>query len=569
MAEALSFGYSKKEKIICISFLACLSLAFLLITPWGTDIEFHVLRIAELAGEFTRTGRIPVYMYTDVYAHYGYPLPVFYCPVFLFPFSLIVLLGVSYVWAYKLLITAVLWAVFATSYFCLKRLFPNGDFCFAGGFLFAVQPFFLIELYVRASVASAMVFVFIPLVLLGFYEIMYDRDERAGTVFLAVGMSGIVMSHVTSTVIVTCALAVMFIIRIITAQNRLRKLLNVICAALICAGLTAWYLLPMLEQFAHATFRGSNVSVLQIPKENLFALLLPMHLSIALSALLNTNVPYSMIGGSIVPVIALLIWLFIKKRELISDRRIKTLFICYFAFVPVLLFRWTFIERYIAFIQFAWRIFMIASVIGTALMILVYKRSDTGKDRRFVIITAVISAVYVLMFFFGYHAVRNLMPGLTGEIIGHDPKAYSYESETPDDLYIPVNVDKNALYEKERTVTASSGRSDFTFETDTAAGCVYIDIADTYEDTVFTCPFIMYPGYGATDENGNAYEVRASSDGMTDVYVPAGTKGRICVRYTGTAIQRISFIVSVTVLCVLIIAAACAYFLQRNKKKDI
>ena len=578
----------KKHLVIsCFIFLILISAAFWIITPIGIDFETNAFRIGELARELARPGSdFPVYVYKDVYNHYGYPMPIFYGSIWLLPFAALVQAGISVLSAYKAMIITVLWLSFLSAFLCLKSELDDRDKALFGAFMYAMSPFFLIELFVRSASGASCVFIFIPLVLSGYVKITRNRpDILRGIVLLGGGMAGIITSHVTSTVIVVIAMAVCFLGSLPSMPDRLKKTGYILCSALICFLISAWYLLPMLEQLMSDEYIGSSVTELMIPNENLLALLIPMHLSQAVSALLHTELPFSMIGGCVVTMIVTVVRFFIRRKSnsgkegqsgdnIRTDRRLTTLVLTYFIIVAILLVHWTFVEKYVAFIQFAWRIFLIAAVCEIFFCILYsIEGNDSGFD-RFRIILGIIIAAYVLVFFFGYHAVKGITPETISSVAGHEITAYSYSytSETADELYLPVSVDKQSLFDHKREVVPDTGDGDrisaydangdggiYSYSIDDEHATVDIELLKIVpeEGLVLKCPFIYYKGYSASSASSDAsYEVFASDDGLTDVRIPKGANGSITVRYTGTMIQRVSFIVSVVSVILFIFVPA-------------
>lgn len=555
---------NKKTVLICFSYLVLLSVLYWVIEPVGIDLEFNVMRISELARELSKPGHpFPVYIYTDLYNHYGYPIPLFYGSVSLLPFVLLVRLGLSAFTAYKIMTVTILWMTFASAYLCLKQMPVNAGARFTSAFLYSVQPFLMTELFVRAGIGAALVFVFIPVVMLGYIKITgRDTEPVKGILLLAAGMSGVITSHVTSTLIIVVLLLIVYLVQLRALPDKLPKTCEIALSAVICFMLSAWYLLPVLEQFTSQSFIGSSTRKLMIPYENPIALFIPIHLTEALEVIFHTDLEKSMIGGVILSMILLLVYLWVRRIRLNTWE--KKLAAAYFLIIAILLIHWTFIERYISFIQFAWRIFLIAAVAETAFNISLLDRTEDPGFFRFRIWLGILVSAYVLIFFFGYFALRNLFPARASGLLGSEAKAYEYveTGETSDELYLPVSIDKEDIYDGPRTVIPEDDSCSYVIDED--GGRVIIDMANgkTRQDMTLTCPFIMYKGYTAVNEDtGVEYEVRSGATGLTEVFIPEGTGGRIVLSYTGTFLQRLSYVIS------LITLAACVvlWFIWYNR----
>lgn len=539
--------YGKRYLCRILVFLGVISLAFLIITPYGIDIEFHVLRIGELGKELMRGGQFPVYIFKDVYNHYGYPIPIFYGELFLFPFSCLSFLGVSPLNIYKFVVVTVLWASFWTAHVCLKKAVKDEAKVMTGAFIYAINPFFLTELFVRASLGSAMVFVFLPFVLLGFWMIERDEDLLMGILYLGAGMACVTMSHVVSTVMAVIGLVVVALFRIRHFRSPVKAVASFGISALTCFLLTAWYLLPMMEQLSRNQLMSEMPTSLEVGGMNLITLLLPMHLSVALSSLLHVNLIESVVGGCALPLIILLIYLMVTRRYSDCDVNEKTMMVIYFLLTLTLIIPWIWMPlgRILGFMQFSWRIYLIISMLGVFLMNYMMIRRDNDGFMYLICRIAAISAVYVLVFFMGYFMLRDIAPGFVGSVIGHGFSGITYSSETQDILYLPASLDRDHVLNDVREVRPVSGDVSYTYDNDEANGVVFIEVYDAVEDSVLECPFISYAGYTAVNtDTGEELETFTGDSGLVNLYIPIETTGRIAVSYAGTGMQRISLAIS-------------------------
>ena len=534
-------------------------------------MEFHILRIGELGREMARHSAFPIYIFRDVYSHYGYPIPIFYGCIFLYPAAFLHMIGLSALSAYKITVIFVLMFAFLSAYGCLKIYTQDYQLAFLGAFLYTISPFFLNELFVRASLGAALVYVFIPIVLLGYIQIVTDRKRLLGIFALGGGMAGVISSHVISTVLIVIALFIMFLTGLRHINNIWRAIKLIFLSVIVCLMLTAWYLLPMAEQFAVGTYKAPTANTLWITTENPISMLIPMHLFMVIKPLFHLSIPVSEIGGAVVPMIIITLYLVITGKIRDINRTERTLLILYYVlticlFIP---FIWNWLDRVLSFMQFSWRIFLIISVIGVIFLILMLRDDGNGYLTRIELVVSIFSAVYILIFFFGYFGIRTFVPGLAERVIGHNIPEYTYVSETTDNLYIPVEMDEKTLSDRPREVyTDEVGQTvSYTYTVNEDAGSVIIDIESNAAESevVFTCPFIMYKGYTARSaknsiaDDTDTYDVSGSADGFVNVTVPAGTTGRIEVAYTGTILQRISFVISVASL-VLFVVFAMIYF---------
>ena len=583
-----------KDKLIIILFLILLSVGFWVILPVGMDMLFHMVRIGELAGELSAHGFGPVYMYRNLYGNYGYPIPIFYGGVFLYPAALLVMAGIDVTFSYRIMVVAVLWITYFTAYKCFGRFYENdgvddshstGDSARLGriaAFIYTAQPFFLRELFIRGALGGAMVFIFIPVVLLGLWLICDEdkQDRFKGILCLGAGMSGIIWSHLISAVLVTGALFVVVLVVLIRDKGRSagRIIGRIALAALVCLMLSIAYIAPMLEQLIDRTYRGSGDVNFWMTSESFIGMLIPEQFAEVLSVLTHRDVPTSVVGGAVLPVLILVIYLIASRRIGKLTRTEWTILIVYLVLHVSLAvsFIWKALEPVFGFMQSIGRLYLIISCLGAVFAMILLKHFGEESYGRAQVVITLIAAIYMTVFFFGYFLARNVMQERMEAIIGHEITPFAYSTDITDDLYIPVEVDMSRLTADNRSVALLSEDGDvaWNYETDEASGAVYIDIdrASNAGEMVFEVPFMMYKGYSAARAEGDgvaapnagdsaSYTVTAGSGGMVEVHIPSGTSGRISVSYTGTLLQKITCVISLLSA----VALAAAAIVRKEK----
>ena len=71
---------------------------------------------------------------------------------------------------------------------------------FFGSVIYSFNQYNLINIYNRGALGEALGFAFLPLVFLGIIKI-WQKEYRVGSLFLALGMSLVINSHILTTVI--------------------------------------------------------------------------------------------------------------------------------------------------------------------------------------------------------------------------------------------------------------------------------------------------------------------------------------------------------------------------------
>lgn len=549
---------NRKEIIIATLFLILISVAYLVCSPIGVDMDFHVMRIGKLGRELGRISSLqdfPVYIYRDVYYHYGYPIPIFYCALFLYPFAALVWCGMEAVLSYKIMVLTLLWATFFVCRSCVLYWSKDKELAFRVAFIYAAQPYFLMDLFVKASIGEAFAFLFVPVIALGYLLISRRYEEKKyfgiGIILLALGMNGVVCSHVISTIMVVVALLVVFVVDMIKMQNRAKIIIRSLLAALLCIGLSLWYILPMLEQLVNYQYHGQISSTLSHAPQNILALFIPMHVSIALSAITGKDIPLSEVGGAPIVIVLMVLYLVIKGKIKNISKKEVILLVVFIALLALMCigFIWIPLEKILGFMQFTWRIYIIGALAGTAFMAELIKR-DFKYSMATVLITAV-SSIYVLITCFGYFFVRDTLP----QLMGKEVTGYEYQSETTDILYVPQNINPYELGDRERAVTCSSEDIIYDYQIDDDNGKISVLITENNSagSQVMHVPYMMYEGYSAINvDTCEKYTTLSDEDGMVSFIIPPYQVGNVIIRYNGTWIQKVSFWISLIMACLVL-----------------
>ncbi len=123
---------------------------------------------------------------------YGYPFWNIYGPLAYFVSEGVYLLGFDYVSAVKIGFALSILGSAASMYLLMRRLVgrPGG---LIAGLVYVYAPYRLFDLYVRADLAESFSFVFIPLVLWGFFELM-DRPRLNALIGTGLAYAALVLT---------------------------------------------------------------------------------------------------------------------------------------------------------------------------------------------------------------------------------------------------------------------------------------------------------------------------------------------------------------------------------------
>ena len=232
---------SRSEKLRYLLFLLIgISFVFLIVYPvYGIDVWFWLYRIDAL-GEYIRNYGIlalPMRITESAYAGYGYGAPLFYGDIFLMIPSLFVAAGAPLLFGYCILSLELWGGRFFIAYFSarylLKRIQINtlGEQKYVAlvfAFLYQFFPYMVECLISRAAMGEVSAGMILPLIVSSFCALIFsEKAEKIDAVLLAVGMSVLVCSHVLSTAIICCVMAVFLLchIRTFLGKKRMKYLL--------------------------------------------------------------------------------------------------------------------------------------------------------------------------------------------------------------------------------------------------------------------------------------------------------------------------------------------------------
>ena len=248
-------NYLNKNKYL-LSFCFVISLFF--IFPYLTnnlnlehDTLFHLSRIEGYATAIKNFDFLPN-IYPLKNDGFGYGSPMFYSDIFLLFPAILYNLNISIAICYKI---TILVASFLSAYFMavlISKLTTNKYSPYLGAILYLFSNYRICNTYVRGAMGEIMAFIFVPIVLMGIYEVLLKDKNKY--YLLIIGFSGLVLSH-NITFLLMCFCFLFFIIYYYKNIIKDKKIIiNIIKATFVTFLLTAFFTFPMLEQINSQNF---------------------------------------------------------------------------------------------------------------------------------------------------------------------------------------------------------------------------------------------------------------------------------------------------------------------------
>lgn len=215
----------------------------------GADMTFHLLRI-EGVKDGLLSGQFPVRIQPNWLQGHGYAVGIFYCDLFLYFPAFLRIMGMTVQGAYKFYKLSVNIATCLIAWYSFKKMFGSNRIGIFGSFLYTFYIVRLIYIYAVDGVGQYTAMTFLPLVVYGFYRIFtVDQntpEEKYSFIPLALGISGVLCSHVLS-----CEILLFFILLlcIVCFRKLVQKpvFLQLCKAAAAVVLLNLWYLVPFAE----------------------------------------------------------------------------------------------------------------------------------------------------------------------------------------------------------------------------------------------------------------------------------------------------------------------------------
>lgn len=245
-----------KFLMICLAIISFIMFFFMFFEEALIDDgAFHLGRLAALSEDISLTNIKP-WIYSKTYYGTGYPLGIFYPDLFLYPFALLAKTPIGVYASYIIMMMSINFASVASFYFCVKKILKNRwkanyeGMALVMALMYLAYPYRLWCLYVRMAMGECMFFVFFPIIMLGVYELFYNKKFSFA---LFVGMTGLIHSHILSTAICIVVLVVYYVINIKKLIQFPKIILYTVINAMltILCGLSV--ILPILEMQSFTT----------------------------------------------------------------------------------------------------------------------------------------------------------------------------------------------------------------------------------------------------------------------------------------------------------------------------
>ena len=521
--------------------------------PQGDDMTFHILRIESVYNAIKTGQGFPVYIYDKLLEGYGYGAGIFYPDILLLPAVLFRFMGLSPAGTMRGYIFLLLMFTCYTSYRAGKVIGKSHFVGLVTMVLYTMGHYHLEDIYRRSALGEVVAMAFIPLVFLALHDYTESEERRKGLLCLA--FSGLLLCHTISFVLCVGIAVVWVLVRIKKVLDK-EHIWGLLAEAGSCMLLTAFYWVPVLEQFADGTFYVSTNPAFETQDEMMTIL------GIVSGRL---SVSFAELG----------IFLLLVMLGLRSQIRNKKAILCLCLSIGLLiietrLFPWKLIDKTpLISLQFPWRLnmfteFFVAFGIGNQLHALYKQRLLSEKNYKLCFVLCVLIGVF------------NLSIVWQVEILRYKdyPDDYIETAENTNEIgfceWLPSEADRGQTVFSDNSGTIWLYGENEKLETGEyhSDGSYSFDVKGTYDSCVV--PKYYYKGYEATviDSEGGRELLPVSKDPDTGLVRLElnGKTGTVRVWYGKTVMQMISKWISLISL-LFIVAFGVIRFITKHKSE--
>ena len=500
----------------------------------GHDLEYHLLRIESLKEQIL-AARPFLKVNMLFFGGAGYASSMFYPDLLLYVPALLRALGVSINTAYHVFVGLSILLCYMSAFYCglsITGSKATGVLCAT---LLTLCDYHIEDIYVRSAVGEYTAFIFIPFVICGIYDTLYREMKKPW--LLGIGFGGLLLSHTGSFVMCLGLCIVVFLIKLKLFVKNPRIMARLLLTALLTAGVTCFYWLPMLEQLMTTGFFVSIPWMRPMDETRTFARLFYQE--------------FPSIGAGLILVYILRLFTDRKEDPVLAFSDILYVIGALFSLGATGLFPWDRLGKYMGFIQFPWRAFIIASALFAfadgILIFCLFKKDKALYAAAGVLLLCALQAF-------------SVMEKNDQGYYDYSDDYYSYAPYTANVIageWLPLTVtDRDALIKQSGRAIGDKGQ-EVAFERYKNELFFTADKELEYVDV----PFIYYKGYGAYLDQKELKADGEGINGLVRVYTEH-EEGRVRVSYSGTPAQRYSLMISLIALI-----AAVVLIIGTKKKK--
>lgn len=541
-----------KQLLLCLFLILAVSAWPLLQSGLlcGLDSQFHYFRLLGLSDALQAGASYPMLLYPSYFDGFAYAAGGMYCDIFILPFALLKLCGISGIICYKLYTLSIILFTCLTSYYAGRGITKSHSAALFLMFSYCLSINFFANLYHRCALGEFTATVFVPLLIWGLYNLTEEKFSKA--YLLIIAFTGLLLCHALASILAVIVSLIWIAARINKLSKDYSWITKGILALFIFLSLSSFYWLRFLEQYFSNDFHFQN------------PILVTSHFTFSLfsTSAGTTAFAFGLVGLILticVPVISIY-WLSQSKHQKTAYKALvfslisltitlicfwRDFWILFDIYIPINLqgpFRLNIFNHFLLFLSGA---FIISKL--------------NIQKKYFITILLIIGLSHVA--FLRFVVLKDYT--VRAQPIPSDQSIYFAIQSGFGNEWLPHNVSTKELSRIPRDICIdNSGNPHSLISKET--GELYFDHKQGCD--AYQAPRIWYKGYAAElkDANGVIYPLEVTSSEKGLVYIlspPTLPDGNIHVYYASTNLQLLGNSISAATLLLLL-----AYFIRRRCK---
>lgn len=523
-------------KIIVFSFflVSILLSSFLVkgdVFYFSIDYPFHFNRVLGIAealkqGEFFNT------IDFNMLGGLGYLNPIFYNNIFLYPFAILKILGLSNVSIITCIIFFTYFLSQLVSFFSAKSYFKNNLDSLIFTLIFTFSSYHLFDLSFRGAIGELFGLMMLPIPLFAFLNILFKNDYKKWWV-LSLGLLSVFINHNITTLLLIILFIILYTLNIYKNKNWKEITITFIKSGVFFTIISLFYTIPMLFSSMSQDFNVAVNPAYNLSDTATLAEYLPFN-EFLLNSILNNPIGLHI---GLVGIFSILFGLIRFKKLNKMSKQFLIIIIITIASMYLFMDTGMLDNSFLNIIQFSFRFYIILIPIIGILFINILetfknkKRIDLSKKGSILFF-----AVSIIIFKVMYSTIA--LPTASINANNHtwyvnDNKNYAYDIGTGRE-YLPSvlkpkpnhyadlkKLPKNPKSTKDTTSIKNINKEFSSIE---------FDVISKDIDTI-KIPFIYYKDFFKVTSNGKPVKFEMSDNGLIQIKVKDNDKTHIEVKH--------------------------------------
>lgn len=498
-----------------------------------------------------KAGQFPPTIISNFCGGYGYSWNLFYPPISTYINAFFYLIVQNYIIAMKL---TIIFSVVFSSIFMFKFIqdvTQNKNMSLVVAIIYVTSIYFITDIYVRMAMGEIMVYMFLPLLFWGLYNIFYQDGKK--NYLLTVGAVGILLSHNISSLIVVI-LSICFILlylkKLFKSENRLRIWKNLFINAIFIILIVLFFYVPLLEHklaTEYVAMSKEGMSTKEFVADHaiyLYQLVLDKFgygVSSPLSEGIGNEMSFSLGLSIFIP----LLFTPICYRKIKKEKRLIYLSALILGittgFMATKWFPWKKMPDIFILIQFPWRMLLFSTFLLSIIAGINICKCIKHFYKLFIIllIMVIYSSIYLfsIIIFDENYDISYMYETENIENI------YVFSQQSTNHEYLPKKAKTTYIQDRENGVIVLDGKAQIINQVKEKNNMQFI-IEENSEKSILELPYIYYLGYNIK-LNGKEIKYEESNHGFISISIPKDEKGIVNVKYTGTKLSKMSMTISI------------------------